>query len=143
MHQGIGTHEHDHAAAEDREVVHDLQIFKTTFCWELTASAVRTNSAVLPNLIRVPVAVTQAIASPRRTSAPENVSIRGPASTGSDSPVNIDWSRRTEPSSRWTTARDMEVAEGMHPAKVSEVRGHLQSSSCGREDHILFVFNSR
>ena len=43
---------------------------RTAFCWELTTCAVRTSSAVRPNLVRTPVAVTSATASPRRTSAP-------------------------------------------------------------------------
>ena len=42
----------------------------TAFCCELTTWAVRTSSAVRPNLVRAPVAVTSATASPRRTSAP-------------------------------------------------------------------------
>jgi hypothetical protein len=45
-------------------------IRRTVFCCELTTCAVRTNSAVRPNLVRIPVAVTCAVASPRRTSAP-------------------------------------------------------------------------
>jgi hypothetical protein len=35
----------------------------TAFCWELTTWAVRTSSAVRPNLVRAPVAVTSATAS--------------------------------------------------------------------------------
>ena len=42
----------------------------TAFCCEPTTLAVRTNSAVRPNLVRGPVASTSATASPRRTSAP-------------------------------------------------------------------------
>ena len=43
---------------------------RTAFCWVLTTWAVRTSSAVRPNLVRAPVAVTSASASPRRTNAP-------------------------------------------------------------------------
>lgn len=43
---------------------------RTAFCWELTTWAVRTSSAVRPNLVRAPVSVTAASASPRRTNAP-------------------------------------------------------------------------
>ena len=39
---------------------------RTAFCWELTTCAVRTSSAVRPNLVCAPVAVTSATASPRR-----------------------------------------------------------------------------
>ena len=42
----------------------------TVFSWVLTTWAVRTSSAVWPNFVRAPVAVTIAVASPRRTSAP-------------------------------------------------------------------------
>ena len=42
----------------------------TVFCWVLSTWAVRTSSAVCPNFVLAPVAVTIAVASPRRTSAP-------------------------------------------------------------------------
>jgi len=62
------------------------------------------SSAVRPNLVRAPVAVTSATASPRRTSAPAKVSNPAPASAGTDSPVSMDWSSSTEPSLRRTSA---------------------------------------
>src|ERR1039458_6280416 len=39
---------------------------RTAFCCELSTCAVRTSSAVRPNFVRVPVAVTSATASPRQ-----------------------------------------------------------------------------
>src|SRR5487761_2501538 len=77
---------------------------RTAFCWELTTWAVRTSSAVRPNFVRAPVAVTSATASPRRTSAPANVWTPGPASIGIDSPVSMDWSSRTSPPVSFTSA---------------------------------------
>ena len=45
-----------------------------------------------------------AVASPRRTRAPANVSVPAPASIGRDSPVSIDWSSSTDPPVRCTSA---------------------------------------
>ena len=85
----------------------------TIFCSELTTCALCTSSAVWPKWVRGPVARTSAIASPRRTSVPANVSVPLLPATGSDSPVSIDWSSRTSPSpirtSAGTTAPSMSL----------------------------------
>jgi hypothetical protein len=96
---GVPHQQHDYNAIEHGEIAHHTQ----NFCWELSTCAVRTSSAVRPNFVCVPVAVTSATASPRRTNAPANVCRPGLASMGIDSPVSMDWSSKISPSIRRTS----------------------------------------
>src|SRR5271165_6395222 len=97
---------------------------RTAFCWELSTCAVRTSSAVRPNFVRAPVAVTSATASPRRTSAPAYVCRPGPASMGIDSPVSMDWSSRI-----WPWIRRTSAATGLVEGDILMVMQHIANGN--------------
>jgi len=79
----ISAHRNDDEAIEDRQVANDPEDGRL-LCTHYVCGLNEFRRAA--KLVRVPVAVTIAVASPRRTRAPANVSVPEPASMGRDSP---------------------------------------------------------